>query len=120
LLIRKVPAVYYLPDGYTGGKTLSEWHFAQQEATDELCILQHFSMKKRQPSGDVEFLITVKEFITPPYPNMRFFAQSDKQTNQSTTPFTPSGWGATLLTALAECIRAVHRFPYEPQGEEKS
>ncbi len=99
---------------------MSEWHFAQQEPTDELCILQHFSMKKRQPSGDVEFLITVKEYITPPYPNMRFFAQSDKQTNQSTTPFTPSGWGPTLLTALAECIRAIHRFPYEPQTEQKS
>jgi hypothetical protein len=70
---------------------LSEWHFAQQDSADELCILQHFAMKKRQPS-----------------------AQSDKQTNQQTTPFTPSGWGPTLLTALAECIRAIHRFPYEP------
>jgi hypothetical protein len=97
-----------------GGKTLSEWHFAQQDSADELCILQHFAMKKRQPGGDIEFLITVKEYITPPYPNMRFFAQSDKQTNQQTTPFTPSGWGPTLLTALAECIRAIHRFPYEP------
>jgi hypothetical protein len=27
-------------------------------------------------------------------------------------PYTPSGWGKTLLAALEECIREVNRFPY--------
>jgi hypothetical protein len=35
---------------------------------------------------------------------MRFFAQADKQTNQRTAPFTPVGWGSTLLKALTECV----------------
>jgi len=70
-------------------------------------------MKKQQASGEIEFLITVKEYVTPPDPTMKFFAQADKQTNQKTAPFTPSGWGNTLLDALAECIEAIHRFPYE-------
>jgi len=76
-------------------------------------MLHHFAMKKRQAGGDVEFVITVKEYISPPDPTMRFFAQTDKQTNQKTAPFTPCGWGPTLLAALSDCIRAIHRFPYE-------
>ena len=51
---------------------------------------------------------------------MRFFAQADKQTNQNTAPFTPIGWGSTLLKALSECIRAIHRFPYEGPWPEES
>ena len=44
---------------------------------------------------------------------MKFFASADKQTNQNTVPYTPSGWGDSLLKALAECIVAIHKFPYE-------
>jgi hypothetical protein len=44
---------------------------------------------------------------------MLFYAQADKQTNQKTVPYTPVGWGRTLLEALADCIRAIHKFPYE-------
>jgi hypothetical protein len=47
---------------------------------------------------------------------MRFFAQADKQTNQKSAPFTPTGWGESLLQALSECVRAIHRFPYEGDG----
>ena len=36
----------------------------------------------------------------------------DKQTNQKVLPFTPCGWGNTLLIALEECVKAVNRFPY--------
>ena len=28
-------------------------------------------------------------------------------------PYTPCGWGRTLLEALEECVRAVNRFPYQ-------
>ncbi len=70
-------------------------------------------MKKRQPEGDIEFVITVREYATGQEKGMHFFAETDKQTNQKTAPFTPCGWGGTLLKALSECVKAVHRFPYE-------
>jgi hypothetical protein len=92
---------------------LAEWTFAENDPSEELCLLHHFAMKKRQPNGDVEFLITVREYISPPDPALKFFAQADKQTNQKTAPYTPCGWGVSLVQALAECVRAIHRFPYE-------
>src|SRR5262249_33578617 len=92
---------------------MKEWAFAQTDPSEELAEVHFFSMKKKCGSGDVEFLITVKEFITPAEPTMRFFAKTDKQTNQNTAPYTPVGWGKTLLEALSECVRAVNRFPYE-------
>ena len=61
----------------------------------------------------IDDLITVKEFVKATDPAMKFFAQADKQTNQKTMPFTPVGWGGTLLQALSDCMRAVRRFPYE-------
>ena len=72
-----------------------------------------------QPDGDVEFVITVKEFVDRNIYHMRFFAQADKQTNQKTAPFVPCGWGESLLQALSECVRAIHRFPYEGEGIHK-
>ncbi len=68
-------------------------------------------MRKRQPGGDIEFRLTVREYATRADESMRFFAEADKQANQETAPFTPCGWGSTLLKALAEWIQAVHRFP---------
>lgn len=88
---------------------MSDWKFAHYEPAEQLALLHHFAMKK----GDVEFVITVKEYATPPDPAMKFFAEADKQTNQQTAAYTPTGWGPTLLVALSECIRAVRRFPYE-------
>jgi hypothetical protein len=92
---------------------MSDWAFAQKNAAEQLCKLHHFAMKKAQPDGEVEFTITVREFVTAPDACMKFLAQADKQTNQKTAPFTPIGWGASLFAALEECIRAIHRFPYE-------
>lgn len=92
---------------------MAEWTFAQTDPSDELAQLHFFSVTKRQPGGDTEFRITVKEFATPRDESMRFFAQADKQTNQKVAPYTPCGWGNTLLKALAECVQAVHRFQYE-------
>jgi hypothetical protein len=82
---------------------MSEWTFAQTQPSEELAQLHFFSMKKCQPDGDIEFIITVKEYV----------AEADKQTNQKSAPFTPFGWGESLLQALSECVRAIHRFPYE-------
>jgi hypothetical protein len=93
---------------------MSDWGFAQANAEQQLAKLHYFSMCTKQESGEVEFTITVKEFLTPRDPAMGFFAQADKQTNQGVAPYTPIGWGKTLLAALAECMREVERFPYRP------
>jgi hypothetical protein len=93
---------------------MSDWEFAQANPEQQLAKLHHFSMCTKQESGDVEFTITVKEFLTPKDPAMGFFAQADKQTNQGVAPYTPVGWGKTLLAALAQCMREVERFPYRP------
>ena len=117
---------------------MDEWTFAQSHPSEELAQLHFFSMKKPATAGqpatpalpalsvaegsgaegagqgaEIEFVITVRESATPKDNGMRFFAQADKQTNQKTAAFTPCGWGDTLLKALAECVQAVHRFPYE-------
>lgn len=92
---------------------MAEWELAQSRPSDQLCQLHYFSMKKQEAAGEVEFSITVREYVVGRDQSMRFFAEADKQTNQSTAPFTPVGWGNSLLKALAECVKAVHRFPYE-------
>jgi hypothetical protein len=92
---------------------MKEWGFAQTDPSQEMAELHLFSIKKQYPGGEVEFVITVKEFITPKEPTMRFFAQTDKETNQKTLPIRPTGWGKTLLEALSECVRNIERFPYE-------
>lgn len=93
---------------------MTAWHFAQQDRTEELAELHTFTMKKRQPDGDVIFQITVKEFATPPAGQYdRFFAEADKAVNQKTAPIVPSGWGDSMLKALADCLRMIRQFPYE-------
>jgi len=91
----------------------SEWTFAQSDRAEELALLHFFSVNKRHGDGFIEFRITVKEYATPNHLSMRFYAEADKQTNQKTAPYTPNGWGQTLLQALGDCVKAVHRFPYE-------
>ena len=92
---------------------MSNWKFAQEERSTDLAMIHHFSIMRKDASGEVEFRITVKEFAKPSSHSLSFFAQADKQINQNTLPVTPAGWGDSLLTALAECIREIHRFPYE-------
>lgn len=91
---------------------MNDWGYAQRDPAEQLARVHFFSMKKLQAGGDIDFLITVKEYVTPKDPALMFFAQADKQTNQRVAPYTPSGWGKTLLAALEECIREVNRFPY--------
>ncbi len=92
---------------------MSDWVYAQTDPAEQLARLHFFSMKKVQADGEFEFTITIKEFVTPKDPAMLFFAEADKQTNQKLAPYTPCGWGSTLLGALSECVRAVNRFPYQ-------
>lgn len=72
-------------------------------------------MVKVQDGREIEFLITVKEYVAPSEPTMKFFAVADKQTNQKTLTFTPCGWGGSMLKALSECMQAIRRFPYEAE-----
>lgn len=96
---------------------MTDWKFAQDEdAPVQLARLHFFSIVKKEKEGDVEFTITIKEFAQPGSLTMSFFAQADKQTNQRTLPVTPSGWGDSLLTALAACIAEINRFPYQGGG----
>jgi hypothetical protein len=96
---------------------VSDWKFAQKDASEELAILHQFSFTKQQSGAEITFLITVKEFVAPPKGQFaRFFAQADKEVNQKTAPILPTGWGASLLDALSDCTRMIRDFPYE--GEE--
>ena len=91
----------------------TDWTFAELEPSDELAKLHFFSLQKQQGDRTIEFRITVREFANRNQLLMRYFAQADKQINQKTLPYTPSGWGETLLKALGEVVKAIHQFPYE-------
>jgi hypothetical protein len=91
---------------------MNDWGYAQAHAKEQLARLHFFSMKKIETGGEIDLTITVKEFFTPQERALAFFAQSDIQTNQGIAPYTPSGWGQTLLEALEACVREVNRFPY--------
>jgi hypothetical protein len=94
---------------------VAEWVYAQKDSDEELAQLHYFSFKKRSPEGEVEFVITVKEFASRNALQMRFYAQADKEINQGTVPFRPFGWGDTLLNALSECLRAIRQYPDDPE-----
>jgi hypothetical protein len=92
---------------------MDEWAYAQTKASEKLARVSYFSVMKQQDGAEIEFLITVKEYAVPKDRRMSFFALTDKQTNQDGTQYTPCGWGETLISALSDCIRELHRFPYQ-------
>lgn len=100
---------------------MSDWRYAQKSPSEKLAMVCFFEMTKHQANGDFLFRITVHEYVTPEIGALRFFAQADKQTNQHLAPFTPVGWGNTLLAALSECMANIHRFPYQgPDAQPKT
>jgi hypothetical protein len=94
---------------------VAEWVYAQRDPAEELAQLHFFSFKKRQPTGEIEFVITVKEFASRNALQMRFYAQADKEVNQRIAPFRPFGWGDSLLGALTDCMNGIRQNPYEPE-----
>jgi hypothetical protein len=92
---------------------MDEWAYAQTKASEKLARVSYFSVMKQQDGAEIEFMITVKEYAVPTDRRMHFFALADKQTNQNGTPYTPCGWGETLISALSDCIRELERFPYQ-------
>ncbi len=95
------------------------WHDTKASPGEELAQHYLFTMKKRQPGGDVPFRITVKEYAVPPTgQRLRFFAEADKMVNQKTAPLLPSGWGDNVWEALDGCLKLIRQFPFE--GEDQS
>ena len=96
---------------------MAEWSYVDTEPGEGFCELRYFGYTKKQAGGDVEFVITLREYVHPPDPALKYFAQADKQTNQKTAPFTPVGWGSSVASALHECVKSIRRFPYEPLAQ---
>jgi hypothetical protein len=93
---------------------VEDWQYAQADRAEELAQLHYFTMNKSQNGKNVPFIITVKEFAAAPQgQHLRFFAEADKPVNQSTAAFVPSGWGDSVLKALADCMRLIRQFPFE-------
>jgi hypothetical protein len=93
---------------------VSDWQYAQLDPSDQLAQISFYSVKKHERGRDVEFRITVREYVTvPPGHHSRFFAEADKHVNQSTAAVLPTGWGDSVLKALADCLRMIRQFPYE-------
>jgi hypothetical protein len=91
-----------------------DWQFAQKKVVEELAHLTFYSMKKKVGDRDIEFRITVREYVErPPGQHSRFFAEADKHVNQGTAAIVPCGWGNSLLEALADCAEMIRQFPYE-------
>jgi hypothetical protein len=94
---------------------VAEWVHAQKDPAEELAQLHYFSFKKRQHEGEIDFVITVREYASRNAMQMRFYAQADKEVNQKTAAFRPFGWGDSLLGALTECMRVIREYAYEPE-----
>ncbi|MFZ0738606.1 MAG: hypothetical protein WCA98_02540 [Candidatus Acidiferrales bacterium] len=93
---------------------MPDWQFAQAGPSEELAQLSFYSMKKRQGDREIEFRITMREYVERPAgQHSRFFAEADKQVNQNTAAVLPCGWGKSALEALAGCMGMIRQFPYE-------
>jgi hypothetical protein len=93
---------------------VQDWQYAQTDGSEELAEIHVFTMKKTDPGRVTDFQITVREYAVPPAGHHhRFYAEADKQVNQKTAAFLPSGWGESVLKALADCMRLIRQFHYE-------
>lgn len=93
---------------------MPEWQYAQADSSDQLAQLSFYSMMKKHDGREIEFRITVREFVQrPPNQHSKFFAEADKHVNQKTAAILPHGWGDSVFEALAGCVRMIHQFPYE-------
>ena len=111
---KKFAASFRFQLGSSGGCTVEDWKFAQQDPSEALAKLHSFSIKKKHARGEVEARITVKEFATAKATEMKFFAVADIELNQKSMTFQPSGWSETLAGALAECLQEIEVFVPKP------
>jgi hypothetical protein len=92
---------------------MEDWKYTQRDPSECLAKLHHFSVTKKHALGEIEAVITVKEFATPKTSDLKFYASADIDLNQKTLRFKPFGWSETLMGALAECLRNLRKFDYE-------
>jgi hypothetical protein len=92
---------------------MNDWKYIQRDPSEGLAKLHFFSVTKKHASGEIEARITVKEFATSKTSDMKYLATADIELNQKTVKFQPVGWGETLMSALAECMRNLRKFEYE-------
>lgn len=92
---------------------MEDWKYTQRDPSEALAKLHHFSITKKHSCGEIEAIITVKEFATATTSEMKFYASANIELNQKTVPFKPVGWSETLLGALGECLRNLRKFDYE-------
>ena len=76
------PFAFHRKLSSSGGRTVEDWKFTQQDASEALARLHFFSIKKKHAHGEVEARITVKEFATAKTTDMKFFAVADIELNQ--------------------------------------
>jgi len=100
-----------------GSTRVVEWSFAQNEPSEELCMLASFRHEEAAPSGDVEFLITVREYGFATRSGAQVLRAS-RQTDQPKYRALYTIWVGTIAGAGAHrsALRRIHRFPYEPAG----
>jgi hypothetical protein len=92
---------------------MEDWKYTQRDPSECLAKLHHFSVTKKHALGEIEAVITVKEFATSKTSDLKFYASADIDLNQKTLGFKPFGWSETLMGALAECLRNLRKFDYE-------
>lgn len=92
---------------------MSDWLYVEKDPAEALARLHFFSVKKKHPAGEVDVLITVREFATPEIGALRFVALADLELNQQTAKFQPAGYGSSLMEALSECLKIIRSFEYE-------
>ena len=84
---------------------MADWVHAQTDPGEELAQLHYFSFKKSEPGGEIDFVITVKEFASRNRLHMRFYAEADKEINQKTAAFHPLG---RFTARRAQRMHSVH------------
>jgi len=95
---------------------VADWQYAQCDRSEQLAQISYYSAKKHENGREIEFKITLKEFVSPPPgQHTRFFAEADKKVNQKSVALLPFGWGDSVLKALAGCLRMIRDFPYEDE-----
>jgi hypothetical protein len=78
---------------------MNDWKYVQRDPSEALAQLHFYSV------------------TTPKTSDMKFLATADIELNQKTLKFQPIGWGETLLSALAECMRNLRKFEYEIEDQ---
>jgi len=67
-------------------------------------------MKKHQQGREIEFRITVKEFVTPPSgQHSKSLAEADKEVNQKSAAILRPA-GRFRAETLADCMRMIRQF----------